>query len=82
MIHDNITHLMRERDLTPEALAVAMQRIGKPVTAGTVRSWMTGDRVPGFQNMIGLTTALGCSADDLLQPSRATSMAEAQRKQA
>lgn len=66
MVKKNLPRIMQSRGITPESLAVRMQASGASVTAGTVRSWMAGYRIPSFRNAQAIATALECTIDDLV----------------
>lgn len=66
MLHINLPRLMRDRAMTPEALAVKLQGMGHDARASAVRSWMCGTRTPGLAVARLVATALECSIDDLL----------------
>lgn len=66
MLHINLPQLMRDRAMTPEALAVKLQDMGHDTRASAVRSWMAGSRTPGLAVARLVATALDCSIDDLL----------------
>lgn len=57
---------MDAADMTPDALAVEMTRLGVPVQGQTVRLWLRGRGVPRAHYMPALLRVLACDYDDLL----------------
>lgn len=61
----NLRRAMDAADVTPDALAVEMTRLGVPVQGQTVRLWLRGRAVPRAHYMPALVRALGCEYDSL-----------------
>ena len=62
MLGDAIRRLRKEKNLTQEALAVAMG-----VERTTVTMWESGAITPPTKHLVPLAKALGCTLDDLLR---------------
>lgn len=62
---DRLREIMQAHGVTPEALAVRLDAEGIVITASAVRSWMRGDRVPGWRTAVAVARALGVGLDEL-----------------
>lgn len=62
----NITRLLKKHDLSPEGLAVAMQRAGAQVSVQSINRWISGKGNPNNDSLVALAKALGCTTDDIL----------------
>lgn len=66
MFHEDLNRVMDARGYTPERLCAEMQSRGYHVSASAVRSWMTGTRRPGLENIAGIVAALQCDPSEFV----------------
>jgi hypothetical protein len=64
-MHQMIEQEMKARTWTPERLSVELELAGRRVHSQTIRAWLRGQTMPGYENGVAIAKVFGWSQDQM-----------------